>query len=88
MDRLTSAELEHIANAAATKAVAHTFSMLGVDISSQSDINTLRDVLLHARRMQKLSERVGLLAAMTVAAAVVSGALAFLWQGLAESLRR
>ena len=47
-----------------------------------------RSVLLHARKMQKLSERVGLLATLTIAGAVISGALAFLWQGLIEALRR
>lgn len=81
-------QLEQIAEAAAHKAVAQTFSMLGVDINQQGDINTLRDVLLHARKMQRLSERAGLLAVMTITAAVISGSLAFLWQGLTEALRR
>ena len=50
-------QLEHIAEAAAHKAVAQTFAVLGVDISQQAELNTLRDVLLHARKMQRLSER-------------------------------
>ena len=81
-------QLERIADAAAHKAVAQTFAMLGIDIHQQSELNTLRDVLLHARKMQKLSERAGLLAVMTVMAAIISGALAFLWQGIVESFRR
>ena len=81
-------QLERVAEAAAHKAVAQTFAMLGIDIHQQSELNTLRDVLLHARKMQKLSERAGLLAVMTVMAAIISGALAFLWQGIVESLRR
>ena len=81
-------QLEHIAEAAAHKAVAQTFAMLGVDISRQQEINTLRDVLLHARKMQKLSERAGLIAFALAVTAVVSGALSFLWHGLTEALRR
>ena len=46
------------------------------------------DVLLHARKMQKLSERAGLIAFLAATTAIVSGALTFLWQGLAEALRR
>ena len=88
MDRRAPGELEKIADAAAHKAVAQTFAMLGVDINQQADLNTLRDVLLHARKMQKISERAGLLAVMTVTAAVVSGALAFIWAGLVEAIKR
>ena len=84
----TPGELEKIADAAAHKAVAQTFAMLGIDINQQADINTLRDVLLHARKVQKISERAGLLAVMTVTAAVVSGALAFIWTGLVEAIKR
>lgn len=87
-ERRSPGDLERIADAAAHKAVAQTFAMLGVDINQQGDLNTLRDVLLHARKMQRLSERAGLLAVMTLTAAIVSGALAFLWAGLVESLRR
>ena len=81
-------QLERVAEAAAHKAVAQTFAMLGIDIRQQSELNTLRDVLLHARKMQLLSERAGMLAVMTVMAAIISGALAFLWQGIVESIRR
>ena len=87
-DRRSPGELEKIADAAAHKAVAQTFAMLGIDINQQADINTLRDVLLHARKVQKISERAGLLAVMTVTAAVVSGALAFIWAGLVEAIKR
>ena len=81
-------QLERIAEAAAHKAVAQTFAVLGVDIHQQSELNTLRDVLLHARKMQKLSERAGLLAFALAVTAVVSGALSFLWKGLTEAFRR
>ena len=54
-ERRSVTDYEHVAEIAAQKAVRHTFSMLGVDISKQSDLNDLRDVLLHARKMQKLS---------------------------------
>lgn len=87
-DVVHDVQLEQIAEAAAHKAVAQTFAMLGVDIHQQSDLNTLRDVLIHARKMQKISERVGLLAVMTVTAAILSGALAFIWAGLVEAVRR
>ena len=85
---VVQSDLEKIAETAAHKAVAQTFALLGVDIDRQDALNNLRDVLLHARKMQKLSERAGLLAVLTVTGAVVSGALAFLWQGSVESLRR
>ena len=88
MERRAPGELEKIADAAAHKAVAQTFAMLGIDINQQSDINTLRDVLLHARKVQKISERAGLLAVMTLTAAVVSGAMAFIWAGLVEAIKR
>ena len=81
-------QLEHIAEAAAHKAVSQTFAMLGVDISQQAELNTLRDVLLHARKMQRLSERAGLIAFALAVTAIVSGALSFLWNGLTEALRR
>ena len=81
-------QLEQIAEAAAHKAVAQTFSMLGVDIHQQAELNTLRDVLIHARKMQKLSERAGVVAVMSMTAAIVSGALAFLWKGLSVALSR
>lgn len=81
-------DYERVAEIAAHKAVAQTFAMLGIDISKQNDLNDLRDVLLHARKMQKLSERAGFLAVMTLTAAVMSGALAFIWSGLTEALKR
>ena len=81
-------QLERIAEAAAHKAVAQTFAVLGVDISEQQELNTLRDVLLHARKMQKLSERAGLLAFALAVTAIVSGALSFMWQGLSDAFRR
>ena len=81
-------QLEHIAEQAAYKAVSQTFAMLGVDISQQSELNTLRDVLLHARKMQKLSERAGLISFVLLTTAVISGALSFVWRGLSEALRR
>ena len=81
-------QLEHIAEAAAHKAVAQTFAMLGVDISQQNELNTLRDVLLHARKMQKLSERAGLISFVLLTTAVISGALSFIWQGLSDAFRR
>lgn len=81
-------QLEHIAETAAHKAVSQTFAMLGVDISQQSELNTLRDVLLHARKMQKLSERAGLISFVLLTTAVISGALSFVWRGLSEALRR
>lgn len=87
-DRRTPAEYEQVAEIAAQKAVAHVFAMLGTDVSKQDDLNSLRDVLLHARKMQRLSERAGLLAVMTLTAAVVSGALAFMWSGLAGAFNR
>ena len=87
-ERRSSADYERVAEIAAHKAVARVFSMLGTDVTKQDDLNSLRDVLLHARKMQKLSERAGLLAVMTLTAAVVSGALAFIWSGVAEALKR
>ena len=87
-DRRSPAEYEQVAEIAAQKAVAHVFAMLGTDVSKQDDLNSLRDVLLHARKMQKLSERAGLLAVMTLTAAVVSGALAFMWAGLTGALSK
>ena len=87
-ERRSPAEYERVAEIAAHKAVAHVFAMLGTDVSKQDDLNSLRDVLLHARKMQRLSERAGLLAVMTLTAAVVSGALAFIWSGVAEALKR
>ena len=87
-ERRSSADYERVAEIAAHKAVAHVFAMLGTDVTKQDDLNSLRDVLLHARKMQKLSERAGVLAVMTLTAAVVSGALAFIWSGVAEALKR
>lgn len=74
-------DYEHVAEIAAQRAVAQTFSALGVDVTKQSDLNDLRDVLLHARKMQKLSERAGMLAFVVACTAVISGALTFLWKG-------
>lgn len=88
MDRRTPTDFESLADAAAHKAVLHTFAMLGIDLSRQEEINALRDVLLHARKMQKLSERAGFIGIMVLTTAVVSGALAFLWTGFLESIRR
>ena len=88
MEHRSPSELEKIADAAAHKAVAQTFAMLGIDINQQGDLNNLRDILRHARKMQKLSERAGLWAVMTLTAAVVSGGLAFMWGGIVEALRR
>ena len=79
---------ERVADIAAEKAVAQTFSALGVDVHKQSDLNDLRDVLLHARKMQKLSERAGMLAFALACTAIVSGALTFMWSGFANILRQ
>ncbi len=87
-DRRSPTDFENLADAAAQKAVARTFSMLGIDISQQDEINRLRDVLLHARKMQRLSERAGFFALMTLTGAVVTGALMFLWTGFMEAIKR
>lgn len=87
-ERRSLVDYERVAEIAAQKAVAHTFSALGVDISKQSELNDLRDVLLHARKIQRLSERVGVLAVVTICTAVMSGALAFMWKGLTSTFGR
>ena len=87
-ERRSLTDYEHVAEIAAQKAVAHTFSALGIDISRQSELNDLRDVLLHARKIQKLSERVGMLAVVTLCTAVMSGAVAFMWKGFVTALGR
>ena len=87
-DRRAPSDLESIACEAAHKAVAQTFALLGVNINSQADINALRIVLLHAGKVQRLSERAGLIALLTITGAVISGALTFLWAGLVETIKR
>ena len=87
-ERRSLADYERVAEIAAQKAVAHTFSALGIDISKQAELNDLRDVLLHARKIQRLSERVGLMAVVTLCTAVMSGAVAFMWKGFTNMLGR
>ena len=81
-------EISIVAEAAAHKAVAQTFALLGVDIYDQDSLNDLRDTLLHARKIQRLSERAGFMAAMAVVGAIVSGALAFMWAGFSGAFQR
>ena len=87
-NRRSPTDYEHVANIAARKAVANVFSLLGVDIARQEDLNALRDTLIHARKMQRLSERAGVLAVLVVGTAVISGALTFLWSGIVHALKQ
>ena len=87
-NRRSFAEYEHVADAAARKAVSNIFALLGIDISKQEDINTLRDTLIHARKIQRLSERAGVMAIFVVGSAVLSGALTFLWSGIVHALKQ
>ena len=87
-NRRSLVEYEHVADAAARKAVSNIFALLGIDISKQEDINTLRDTLIHARKIQRLSERAGVMAIFVVGTAVLSGALTFLWSGIVHALKQ
>ena len=87
-NRRSLVEYEHVANIAAKEAVANVFALLGIDISKQEDINTLRDTLIHARKIQRLSERAGVMAIFVVGSAVLSGALTFLWGGIVHALKQ
>ena len=87
-NRRSPTDYEHVADAAARKAVSNIFALLGIDISKQEDINTLRDTLIHARKIQRLSERAGVMAIFVVGTAVLSGALTFLWSGIVHALKQ
>ena len=87
-NRRSLVEYEHVASVAAREAVANVFALLGIDISKQEDINTLRDTLIHARKIQRLSERAGVMAVFVVGTAVLSGALTFLWSGVVHALKQ
>ena len=87
-DRRDPSDLERIADAAAHKAVIHTFSMLGIDITNQKEINSLRDVLTHARKMQQLSSRAGFMAIMVAITTVITAAITAMSVGLIEAIRR
>ena len=74
-------DLERAAELGAQKAIDKMMLLLGVDVHSSADLNTLRSDLLHARRIRLASEKVGWSAMMVIVAAIGAGALAFLWSG-------
>ena len=81
-------DVSAIAEAAAHKAVAQTFALLGVDITDQASLNCLRDSLIYARKVQLLSERAGFMAVMAIVGVIASGALAFMWSGFVGAFHR
>ena len=86
-DRRSPSDFERLADVAAHKAVVQTFAMLGIDITKQEEINALRDVLVHARKMQKVASRAGFVTLMALLTTVVTGAVSIMIIGFVEAIR-
>jgi hypothetical protein len=80
-------ELERAAEMGAERAIEKMMLLLGVDVHSSADLNTLRSDLLHARRIRMASEKMGGLAVLIIIGALVGGALGFIWAGFQAAIR-
>jgi hypothetical protein len=94
----TQAEMEDIAERAATKAVHSVLTTLGIDIThpfeAQRDFQTLRDLtklaadpefrkdLEHIRMWRKRTEAITIKGMLALATAVVGGLLTAVWYGV------
>ncbi len=74
------------AELAAKDALAQTFRLFGLDITDQDQVNAFRADLVHARRLRKLSDRIGIVMLWSVGGGVVAGALLMFWDGIKTAL--
>lgn len=74
---------EHIAQRAADQAVDRVFKLLfGVDLNDQAQINEFRNDMLHARKLRRLSDKVGATTLVVVVGTLVSGIIGALVIGV------
>lgn len=59
VDEISRRNIEAVAEAAAEKTVGKVFSVLGVDITDQAQLNEFRADLIHARKIRHVWERDG-----------------------------
>lgn len=81
-------DIEAVAEAAADKAVGKVFSLLGVDITDQAQLNEFRADLVHARKMRHLWERGGFRIFMVMLSLTVVGAVGMAWSGFVETVKK
>ncbi len=74
------------AELAAKDALAQTFRLFGLDITDQDQVNAFRADLVHARRLRKLSDRIGIVMLWSVGGGIVVGALLMFWDGFKTAL--
>lgn len=79
-------EMGEIATLAAHETVRETFRLFGVDIDDQQQVNAFRADLIYARKIRQLSEKAGTVAWRVFITAIVTGAIAALWQGFRDKL--
>jgi hypothetical protein len=77
---MTRAEMEEIAEEAASKALQNLFLTLGVDVTDPHDVKALQADLKHVRAWRESTVAVKQHALKTAVAVLVSGALG--WLGL------
>lgn len=68
-------EVREVAKEAAKEAVKETFSLLGVDITEQDEINDFRADLVFARKQRRMSEAVKSRVVMMVVLGVTIGTI-------------
>lgn len=85
--RVATAAAEQAGAAAATKAIHETFRLLGVDVADQKSVNEFRSDLVHARRLRRLSERVGATIIFAIATAIAVALGSWIWDGVKHSIR-
>lgn len=84
---ITRAEIDNIAELAATKAVDRTFRLLGVDVNDQKAVNELRDTLTYATRLRRWSDGTKLKVWLTFVTIIVAGALVMFADSIKAFLR-
>ena len=71
---------EEVAERTSQQTLHETFRLFGVDLADQKQVNEFREDLVHARKLRRLSQRVGGLVLLALVPFIVL--LVFKWAGV------
>lgn len=87
-DEISRRDIEAVAEAAAEKTIGKVFSLFGIDITDQAQINEHRADLIHGRKMRHMWERGGFRIFMVVLTLAIIGTVSMFWSGFLSTITK